>query len=341
MRSPYSVLGVKKSADPGTIKSAYRALAKTWHPDQNQAPEAGQRFAEITQAYKLLIDPESRLAFDGGRIDALGRRRMSAFSGNPFAAFREAWRTRPRPTAAGDDVGATNAGADEEIAGFDDMVDHIFGKDAARGEPADREAREAAGAKTQQDDDPLSVLDELFAKWKSIHRKPERTARPMAESRHDIEIELAEVITGKRTSLRLDDGTDLLVDIPAGTADAAIIRMQRDTGAGLANVAVTVRHRSHPAFRVEGAYLVTEAAIELRDAVLGGTVTVETLEGPVRLDFPPWTTGDAPLTIKGRGLPAADGKRGDMHVHLHIRLPGRPDDALVELMRSRRKSFFM
>ena len=341
MRSPYSVLGVKKSADPGTIKSAYRALAKTWHPDQNQTPEAGQRFAEITQAYKLLIDPESRLAFDGGRIDALGRRRMSAFSGNPFTAFREAWRTRPQPTAAGDDANAANSGTDEEIAGFDDMVDHIFGKDAARGEPVDREARETTGAKAQPEDDPLSVLDELFAKWKSIHRKPERAARPMAESRHDIEIELAEVITGKRTSLRLDDGTDLLVDIPAGTADAAIIRMQRDTGAGLANVAITIRHRTHPAFRVEGAHLVTEAAIELRDAVLGGTVTVETLEGPVRLDFPPWTTGDAPLTVKGRGLPATDGKRGDMHVHLHIRLPGRPDDALVELMRSRRKSFFM
>jgi len=337
MRSPYSVLGVKRTADTGTIKSAYRALAKTWHPDQNPNPEAPQRFAEISQAYRILIDPDLRAQFDGGKIDALGRRRTSAFSGNPFAVFREAWRTRPKPKPAEE---AATASGEDDLAGFDEMVDHIFGKDAERAGQKAAGPR-AAGEERQEADDPLSVLDELFARWKAVHRRPERPERPMPESRHEVEIELAAVVTGKRTSLRLADGTDLIVDIPAGIADGAVIRMQRDTGAGLADVAVTVRHRPHPAFRVVGRDLVTEAAVELRDAVLGGTVTVETLDGPVRLDVPQWTTGGAPLVVDGRGLPGPDGRRGDLHVHLHIRLPGRPDEALVELMRSRRKSFFM
>lgn len=337
MRSPYSVLGVKKTAEPGTIKSAYRALAKTWHPDQNQSAEAAERFAEITRAYKLLIDPDARAQFDAGQIDASGRRRMSAFSGNPFAAFREAWRTRPKPKQPAEEAADTG---DEELAGFDEMVNHIFGEDAERGDAPRDAAR--GDARSDAEADPLSVLDELFAKWKTIHRRPDRSPpRPMPDIRHEIEIELAAVVAGRRTSLRLDDGTDLIVDIPAGTMDGAVVRLQRDTGAGLATVLVTVRHRPHPAFRVDGAHLVTDAAIELKDAVLGGTVTVETLEGPVRLDFPPWTTGSAPLLVRGRGLPDADGNRGDLQVHLHIRLPGRPDDALVELMRSRRKSFFM
>jgi DnaJ-class molecular chaperone len=73
MRSPYTVLGVTQTASVDDIKSAYRQLAKTWHPDQKpDDPRAGVKFAEIAQAYKLLIDPDLRLKFDQGHIDARG-----------------------------------------------------------------------------------------------------------------------------------------------------------------------------------------------------------------------------------------------------------------------------
>ena len=73
MRDPYTVLGVSRSAGEKDIKSAYRKLAKKYHPDQNpDDPSAHAKFAEATNAYDLLTDAEKRGQFDRGEIDADG-----------------------------------------------------------------------------------------------------------------------------------------------------------------------------------------------------------------------------------------------------------------------------
>lgn len=89
MRSPYTVLGIEPSAKDADIKSAYRKLAKIWHPDQNAAdPNAANVFAEINNAYQLLIDPPRRKLFDRGKIDPNGRRRKPQTVVNPgFSHF--------------------------------------------------------------------------------------------------------------------------------------------------------------------------------------------------------------------------------------------------------------
>jgi len=94
MRDPYSVLGVAKNADSAAIKSAYRKLAKKYHPDQNpDDPKAKERFNEATAAYDIVGDTEKRKAFDRGEIDATGKPRFQEFQGaggDPFAGFRQA-----------------------------------------------------------------------------------------------------------------------------------------------------------------------------------------------------------------------------------------------------------
>jgi DnaJ-class molecular chaperone len=95
MRDPYSVLGVAKTAKPEEIKSAFRKLAKKYHPDQNQDdPKAQANFSEINQAYEIVGDKERRGQFDRGEIDAEGRQRapqgfegFSSAGGDPFAGF--------------------------------------------------------------------------------------------------------------------------------------------------------------------------------------------------------------------------------------------------------------
>lgn len=87
MKDPYEVLGVKKNASAQDIKSAYRKLAKEFHPDLNpNDPIVEQRFKEVGQAYGLLSDPEKRAAFDRGEINADGSQR--GFSGGAGGGFR-------------------------------------------------------------------------------------------------------------------------------------------------------------------------------------------------------------------------------------------------------------
>ena len=84
MRDPYDVLGVAKSASAAEIKSAFRKLAKKYHPDQSKEPRAKERFAEVGSAYEILGDDKKRKAFDRGEIDAEGKPRAPQFEGFGF-----------------------------------------------------------------------------------------------------------------------------------------------------------------------------------------------------------------------------------------------------------------
>src|SRR3974377_2408574 len=81
MRDPYNVLGVAKTATAAEIKSAFRKLAKKYHPDQSKEPKAKERFAEVGSAYEILGDEKKRGAFDRGEIDAEGKSRGPQFEG--------------------------------------------------------------------------------------------------------------------------------------------------------------------------------------------------------------------------------------------------------------------
>ena len=81
MRDPYNVLGLAKTASAGEIKTAFRKLAKKYHPDQSKEPKAKERFAEIGQAYEVIGDEKKRAAFDRGEIDAEGKPRAPQFEG--------------------------------------------------------------------------------------------------------------------------------------------------------------------------------------------------------------------------------------------------------------------
>ncbi|HEV3043819.1 MAG TPA: DnaJ domain-containing protein, partial [Roseiarcus sp.] len=79
MRDPYEVLGLAKTASAGEIKSAYRRLAKKFHPDQSKEPRAKDRFAEINSAYEIVGDEKKRGEYDRGEIDAEGKPRHPGF----------------------------------------------------------------------------------------------------------------------------------------------------------------------------------------------------------------------------------------------------------------------
>src|SRR5690606_22502574 len=141
MRDPYDVLGVAKNASAKDIKSAFRKLAKKYHPDQNpDDPKAKDRFAEINQAYEIVGDEEKRGQFDRGEIDASGKQRFTGFEGgaggggDPFAAFRRAQgASGGRAGPGGAHFEFRTSGMDGEGIDAGDIFSELFGQSFRRG----------------------------------------------------------------------------------------------------------------------------------------------------------------------------------------------------------------
>ncbi len=306
MRDPYEVLGVKKDASAKDIKSAYRKLAKKYHPDQNpDDPEAKDRFAAVNQAYEIVGEDDKRKAFDRGEIDAEGKQRFQGFEsagGDPFAGFR-----RGAPGGEGMRWEHRSSGA----GGFDpDIFSEIFGQAFAGGRGG------AAGAGANARHAPQTGAD-LSAV---------------------LEIGIEEAATAARVTALFPNGKRIAVKLPDYVEDGQTIRLkgQGEPGPGGAGDAlVKLRIRPSSRFRLEGRDVHAEVPISLADAVLGAKVSVDTPAGRLAVAVPPWSSSDKVLRLKGQGLPERGGGKADLYAHLRIMLPEGGDPDLESLMKGR------
>jgi len=300
MRNPYEVLGVAKSATPAEIKSAFRKLAKKYHPDQSNEPRAKERFAEIGTAYEILGEEKKRKAFDRGEIDAEGKPRAPQFEGFGFGS---------QPGGAGGDFRGFDFGRGAGFAsgGIDpDILSELFGGGRARG-------GQTRATKGEDIAVTVPVPLEIIASGGSV-----RVALPTGRTL-DATVP-AGIEEGKSIRLRNQ-----------GHPGAG-------RGAQSGDVIVTIRYAPHPNFRVEGRDLRLELPVTLYEAVLGGTVRVPTLGGAVEMSLAPGTSGGRALRLRGKGLPGPNGAAaGDLLAMIRVVLPAAPDRELEELMRKWRE----
>ncbi|NJL08457.1 MAG: J domain-containing protein, partial [Methylacidiphilales bacterium] len=154
-----------------------------------------------------------------------------------------------------------------------------------------------------------------------------------------VTVTLAEAAKGTKTRVSLPTGKEVEVTIPAGIASGQTVRLRglgnpsplRQGQAG--DALVTVEIAPHPTLKPDGADLRAEVAVPLADAVLGGKVRVDTLDGAVELTVPAMSSSGRTLRIRGRGLPRGAGGAGDLFVTLKITLPDAADPELDALMR--------
>jgi DnaJ-class molecular chaperone len=305
MRDPYEVLGVPRGASAAAIKSAYRKLAKKHHPDSNKNdPKAAERFSELNSANEIVGDEDKRKQFDRGEIDAEGKPRFQGFpggggrAGQPGGGFQShGFRTG---TAGPGGMGG---------AGFEDILNSMFGGAAARGG-----ARPGRSSPFEFDTGGIGLdLDLSVA----------------------MAVSLEEAVNGAEKRVRLPNGKELNVKIPAGVVAGQQIRLkgQGETAAGHppGDLLIAVSIAAHPFFKVDGSDLRIDLPITLYEAVLGGKVRVPTLGSPVELSIPKNTSSGRTFRLKGKGLPKA-GATGDLYVTTRIILPDGNDAELEALM---------
>src|ERR1700742_279092 len=306
MRDPYEVLGVPRGASAAAIKSAYRKLAKKHHPDSNKNdPKAAARFSELNTANEIIGDEEKRKQYDRGEIDAEGKPRFQGFPGGGDARARGF-----SPGGGFESRTFRTGGFGGGAGGFEDILNSMFAG-AARGGGA----RPGGGA-TSFEFDPSGIALDL-------------------DLSVSMTVSLEEAAGGGEKRVRLPNGKELNVKIPAGVTAGQQIRLkgQGDTAQGHrpGDVLITVSIAPHPFFKVDGNDLRGDLPVTLYEAVLGGKVRVPTLGSAVELSIPKNTSSGRTFRLKGKGLPKAGGA-GDLFVTIRIMLPDGNNAELEALM---------
>jgi len=296
----YAVLGVDAAADDKAIKTAYRKLARQYHPDVSKHPEAEAKFKEVAEAYEVLHDTAKRAAYD------------------ELCAARKRGRTAGAQSGGYSTDGAAQGWDTQSNQDFADFFSSIFGSAGARASRSGFQYEQAEPPRQKGQDAEIELpifLEDTLAD----------TAKPVEYvlRYHDSHGQLKEI----KKSLN--------VKIPAGVSNGERIRLKGQGAPGMGNapngdVYLHIRLVPHPLFDVEAHNLIITIPLAPWEAALGHKVTVPTLSGKVQLTIPPNSQSGQRLRIKGKGLVGKSGS-GDLIAVLKVVMPNKTDDAVKTL----------
>jgi DnaJ-class molecular chaperone len=324
----YKILGVDRKADDKTIKSAYRRLARKYHPDVAKGKD-GERFKEINEAYEVLSDPEKRQRYDslgpdwqryaqrpGGQPGGPGGFRVDFGDGG--GDFSDFFRT------IFGDLGARMGRGAQGSGGVEFDVEDLLGGGRGTGR------RRVSGQDVQANVE--ITLDEAFhGSQKTFTLELDEPCPTCHGSGH---------VGGKPCATCQGRGwqrgrRQLDVKIPAGVKTGQRVRVAGEgTGApgrrGDLYLSVTVS--PHPLYERKGDDLVLELPITASEAALGASIEVPTFRGKISMKIPPGTPSGRSFRLPGYGMPRvkADG-RGDQLVRVKIVVPTELTPAEREL----------
>lgn len=297
-RDYYEVLGVSRTASDKEIRSAYRRLARKYHPDLNPNDRTAEaRFKEIGEAYAVLSDPEKRKLYDRFGHNWQQAQRVGATADAGPGGFRAGPGGFPGFEGFRVETGPGFGFGDEGLGG---LFEQLFGTGRGRG-------RVRTGG------------------FGFGPRRGEDLEQP-------VEVTLEEAFHGTTRTLQVQspDGSvrTIEVKIPAGVTDGSRVRVAGQGGPGIGggpsgDLYLIVSVRPHPVFKREGDDLRVQVPTPLHVAVLGGEVQVPTLKGTrLALRVPPETQNGQVFRLSGQGMPKLGGAgRGDLYAEIKVVLP--------------------
>lgn len=297
----YKTLGVARNASEKDIKSAYRKLARQYHPDVNPGDkQAEEKFKEIGEAYEVLSDPEKRRKYD--QFGANWQRgAQSGVHPSWQEVFRQAQRQRGTTgrgvpgAGAGPTIEFDTAGGD-----FGDILESLFGRGARPGTATTSATRPRVGENLEQ---TINVtLEEAFngGTREFVIDVPEANGR---SKREHIEVK-----------------------VPPGVRDGQVLRVAGKghpgmNGAPRGDLYLRVHLLPHDRFERQGDDLYVDVPVPVWVAALGGEAPVHTLSGSGSFKIPAETQNGKVFRLRGQGMPKTGGGRGDLLARVKVQLP--------------------
>lgn len=293
----YQVLGLSKGASADDIKSAFKKLAKRYHPDLNPDDKAAEeKFKEISEAYEVLGDPDKRKKYDQfGHFDFGGRGPQDPFS-------QGYW----------------------QHAGFSQVdLNDIFGDIFGMGGPR-------RGRKTRMHFD----FGDTGGFGQGPFGATE--GRRGSDINWTLPLEFLEAAKGSEKQILLHNGQKIKVKIPAGVDNGSKIRLKAKGNPGVAggeagDLIIETSVHTHEFFRRDGDDVHVDVDVPLIDALRGGKVTVPTVYGPVELKIPGGVQSGQKMRLKGKGIKGLKTKtQGHQIVHILVKVPQGLSEAEIE-----------
>lgn len=295
-RDYYKILGVDKKAGQDEIKKKYRKLAQKYHPDRNpDNKQAEDKFKEIQEAYEVLKDPDKREKYD--RLGANWKQYQHAGAGGggyDFSDWAQSGGGRRYRTSFDDMFGGGG--------GFSDFFESFFG-----GGFSGRQGFRSRGFGGGQSSG--------FQQMKG------------QDYEANIRLNLTDAYHGTSTTLNVD-GKKIRVNLKPGVRDGQTLRVKGKGGPSQAggqpgDILLKLSVANNTAFKVKENDLHLDVNVDLYKALLGGSITVNTMNKPISIKIPAETSNGKVLRLKGQGMPVfgKQGQFGDLYVKINVVLP--------------------
>lgn len=333
-RDPYVVLGVDKNASSDDIKSAYRKLARKYHPDLNKEEGAEAKFKEVQEAYEILSDPDKKAKYDqfgyaafdqqggfgGGGFGDFGDIDLGDIFGSFFGGGGRRAQRSSGPARGNDVLRRVKISFMDSINGktidlnlnLDENCPHCNGTGAEN--PSDvTTCQECRGSGFI-----TAVQQTLFGRMQTQRECPRCGGTGKVVTNKCKTCNGAGYKTVNKT---------IEVKIPAGIASGQQICVRGkgergERGGPNGDLYIEVIVEASKTFTREGNSIHINQDISYLEAILGASIEVETVYGPVTLDIPAGTQPNAILRLRGKGVKdLRTGNVGDQYIHFNVIIP--------------------
>ncbi len=356
-RDYYEVLGVDKSASQDEIKTAYRKLARQYHPDVSKEEDAEAKFIEVQEAYDTLSDEQKKMQYDqfghageqagfgagaGGFSGTGGFTGAGGFSGQDFGDFGDIFNMffgggRGRSS----DPNAPRQGADLQYNMTIEFTDAVFGKEIEITIPREEDCDicEGTGAKVGTEPEICSNCQGT-GQEEAIQNTPfgrivNRRTCTVCSGTGKIIKEPCETCSG---SGRVNKRKKIKVNVPAGIDTGSQIRIANEGEAGInggpaGDLFIVIHVKPHKYFKREGNDILYNLDISFAQATLGDEVEVPTVDGNAMLKIPAGTQTGTSFRMRNKGVPRLRSSgRGDQYVKVTLVTPTKLNEEQKDLV---------